>query len=88
MAAVLATASYLLETILPPDRYGDSEDPIGGTLFWPSDPWSLADQPAVAPWARLAAQLTGTERPNRETPIAVGQPVSQQPITGPTAMNP
>jgi hypothetical protein len=71
----------LLETILPPDRYGDPTDPVGGTPFWPPDPWSLTDHPDIALWIKLAARLTGTEQSGQETPIAVGPPVCQQSLT-------
>ncbi|WP_306055617.1 hypothetical protein [Natronococcus wangiae] len=76
--------SELLETMLPPERYGNPKDQVGGTLFWPPNPWILLDHPDVAPWVKLAARLTGTERPDRETTIAVGPPICQQSITAPT----
>ncbi|ELY62149.1 hypothetical protein C492_08475, partial [Natronococcus jeotgali DSM 18795] len=71
----------LLETVLPPERYGDPDDPVGGTLFWPPEPWVLLENPDVAPWIQLAARLTGTERPDRETPIDIGPILEQQPLT-------
>ncbi|MDG5821868.1 winged helix-turn-helix domain-containing protein [Natronococcus sp. A-GB7] len=73
--------SELLETRLPPQQYGDPEDPLGRTLFWPPNPWSLTDHPDIAPWIKLAARLTGTEQPGQETPIAVGPPACQQSLT-------
>jgi hypothetical protein len=36
--------SELLEAILPPERYGDPDNPVGETLFWPLDPWILLDR--------------------------------------------
>lgn len=62
----------LLEAILPPERYGDPDDPVGGTLFWPPEPWILLDNSDLAPWVKLAARLTGTERPDNETTVSVG----------------
>lgn len=67
--------------MLPPERYGDPEDPIGGILFWPPDPWILLNHPDIESWTRLAAQLTGTEQLDRKTSIAVGPPLCQQSIT-------
>lgn len=71
----------LLEMVLPPERYGDPDDPVGGTLFWPPEPWVLLENPDVAPWVKLTAQLTGTERPNRKTSIDIGPTLEQQPLT-------
>lgn len=76
--------SKLLETRPPPERYGDPDDPVGGILFWPPDPWSLTDHTDTEPWTRLAAQLTGAERPDCKTLIAVGPSICQQSITTPT----
>lgn len=74
----------LFTEILPPARYGDPEDPIGGALFWPPDPWVLLDNPDLAPWVKLAARLTGTENPENETTISVGPAIEQTPIVEPT----
>jgi len=71
----------LLTSILSPERYGDPEDPVGGVLFWPPDPWELVDHPDLEQWVRLAAQLTGTERPDNETSISVGTEINQTAIT-------
>lgn len=71
----------LLTAVLPPERYGDPEDPIGGTLFWPPDPWELVDHPDLEQWVRLAAQLTGTENPDNETSISVGPEINQTAVT-------
>ncbi|WP_306055730.1 helix-turn-helix domain-containing protein [Natronococcus wangiae] len=81
---LLDATNALLEAVLPPERYGDPDDPLGSVLFWPPDPSRLLDHPDVAPWVKLAAWLTGTERPDRKTSIAVGPPICQQSITGPT----
>ncbi len=57
---LLDAADALLETILPPDRYDDLDDPLGSTLFWPLDPSHLLDHSAVGPWLQIAAALTAT----------------------------
>ncbi len=74
----------LLTAILPPERYGDPEDPVGGVLFWPPDPWVLVDNSDLKPWVRLAARLTGTECPDSETTISVEPAIEQTAITEPT----
>ncbi|ELZ01345.1 hypothetical protein C480_18162 [Natrialba aegyptia DSM 13077] len=49
---LLDAVDAFLETILPPDRYGDPNDPLGSALFWPPDPSRLLDHPTVGPWLR------------------------------------
>jgi len=71
----------LLTAVLPPSRYGDPEDPVGGVLFWPPDPWELVDHPDLEPWVKLAAALSGTENPVNETSISVGPEINQTAIT-------
>lgn len=68
----------LLATSLPVERYADPEDPVAGALFNPPDPWRVADESArLEPWVRLAAALTGTERPDRAASVSVGPPIEQ-----------
>lgn len=74
----------LLLDALPPDRYGDPEDPVAGALFFPPDPWGIVDaDPALRPWIDLSAALTATDRPDRTVSVSVGPPVEQTPL--PTA---
>lgn len=79
----LEAVDALLTVALPPERYGDPEDPIGGALFWPPEPWALVDESTVLePWVYLAARLTGTERPNvdREATVSMGPAINQTPL--------
>ena len=52
-SAFVDAVSELLETFLPPDRYGDPDDPLGSVLFWPPDPSRLLEHATVGPWMRL-----------------------------------
>ncbi|WP_312908532.1 HTH domain-containing protein [Natronosalvus caseinilyticus] len=77
----LEAVDELLIESLPPDRYGDPSDPIGGVLFWPQDPWALLDHEEYGPWIRLAAKLTGESSPSAEDSDLLMGPVNkQQPI--------
>ncbi|MFC7216542.1 helix-turn-helix domain-containing protein [Saliphagus sp. GCM10025334] len=77
----LEAVDALLIESLPPDRYGDPSDPIGGVLFWPQDPWALLDHDEYGPWVRLAAKLTGESPPDDEDSDLLMGPVNkQQPI--------
>jgi hypothetical protein len=57
----VARADALLETLLSPDRYGDSNDPLASVLFWPPDPLQLFEHPLVGSWLRIAAVLIVTD---------------------------
>ncbi|UTF52788.1 helix-turn-helix domain-containing protein [Natronosalvus rutilus] len=75
-----AVDALLLES-LPPDRYGDPSDPIGGVLFWPQDPWALLNHDEYGPWVWLAAKLTGETPPDEDDSDLLMGPVNkQQPI--------
>ena len=78
---LLDAADALLETILPPDRYGDPDDPLGGALFWPSDPLQVLDHPTAGPWMRLAATLTATEFTEDNRAVQMGSPLEQQSLS-------
>ncbi|ELY67242.1 HTH domain-containing protein [Natronococcus jeotgali] len=73
----LDAADALLETVLPPDRYGDPNDPLGSALFWPPDPGRLLDHPMIGSWMRLAAALTAT-KPTEDSRAIMGPPIEQQ----------
>jgi hypothetical protein len=77
---LLDAADALLETILPPNRYGDPNDPLGSTLFWPPDPVRLLEHPAIALWLRIAAALTATEFTEDNWTARMGPPLEQQTI--------
>lgn len=47
---LLDATDALLETILPPERYGDSDDSLGSVLFWPPDPLRLPEHSMVGSW--------------------------------------
>lgn len=84
---LLDAVDALLTEHLPPGRYGDPEDPVGGVLFWPPDPWSLQGHDDLASWLELAARLVDADRPtDGSTTIAMGPEIEQQPL--PTATGP
>lgn len=74
----------LLEAVLPPERYGDPNDEVGKVLFWPPNPWGLLDNDDLSQWVELAAALTGTERPERESTVSFGPSIEQAPIGEPS----
>ncbi|WP_394743181.1 helix-turn-helix domain-containing protein [Natronococcus roseus] len=78
---LLDAADALLETILPPDRYGDPDDPLGNVLFWPPDPLRVLKHPMVGSWFRLAAALTATEPTKDNQAVQLGPPLEQQPLS-------
>jgi len=80
-SAFIDAVDALLETSLPPERYADPNDELGKVLFWPPNPWDLIDKPELTPLVKLAARLTGTERPDNETTISVGPEINQAAIT-------
>lgn len=82
-SAFVDAVDSLLETVLPPERYGDPDDEIGKVLFWPPEPWGLLDNDDLSQWVELAAALSGTEKPETETSISVGPTVTQTPIQEP-----
>ncbi|SIS20893.1 DUF5817 domain-containing protein [Natronorubrum thiooxidans] len=87
-ATTTETASLLLDAVdpllvstLPPARYGDPSDPIGGVLFEPQDPWALLEIDAYAPWIEIAGRLTDGERQTQpEKRIQMGPELAQQSI--------
>jgi DNA-binding MarR family transcriptional regulator len=71
--AFTEAVAALLEAALPPDRYGDPDDPVAGALFWPPDPWGATDEPGgLTPWVEAAAGLTGAEPPDRTATVSIG----------------
>ncbi|ELY55607.1 hypothetical protein C491_15602 [Natronococcus amylolyticus DSM 10524] len=78
---LLDAADALLETILPPDRYGDPDDPLGNVLFWPPDPLRVLEHPMVGSWLRLAAALTATEPTEGSRAVQMGSSLEQQPLS-------
>jgi len=71
----------LLLDALPPDRYADPSDPVAGALFYPPDPWGIADaDPTLGPWVDLSAALTATDHPDRTVSVSVGPDVEQAPL--------
>ncbi|WP_255681576.1 HTH domain-containing protein [Natrinema sp. SYSU A 869] len=75
---LLDAADTFLETILPPNRYGDPDDSLGGVLFWPPDPSRLLDHHRVGPWLRLAAALTAIGSTGNNRVVQMGPPLEQQ----------
>jgi hypothetical protein len=75
---LLDAVDSLLGMILPPNRYGDLDDPLGSVLFWPPDPSRLLEHPMVGPWMRLAAALTATEFIDGSRAVQMGSPLEQQ----------
>ncbi|MDG5820783.1 helix-turn-helix domain-containing protein [Natronococcus sp. A-GB7] len=78
---LLDAADALLGTILPPDRYGDPDDLLGGALFWPPSPSRLLDHPTVGSWMRLAATLTATKFTEDNRAVQMGSSLEQQPLS-------
>ncbi|WP_249038892.1 HTH domain-containing protein [Haloterrigena salifodinae] len=74
----------LLEGTLPPGRYGDPDDPIGGVLFWPPETWMLLNNDRLCEWTKLAAALTGTEISELVETVTMGPEIEQTAITEPT----
>ncbi|PCR88671.1 DUF5817 domain-containing protein [Natrinema ejinorense] len=79
---LLDTTDPLLESMLPPDRYADPDDPAGGVLYWPQDPWALLEIGEFQPWMTVAIRLMGDEAEEKpEKRVSMGPTVTQQPIT-------
>lgn len=69
----------LLAAILPLAQYADPDDPVGGVLFWPPDPWLLQDHDDLGPWIGLAASLIGAEPPTKtDKTVRMGPSIKQQ----------
>jgi hypothetical protein len=75
---LLGAVDSLLEMFLPPDRYGDPNDPLGSALFWPPDPLRLLNRPTVGPWLRVAAALTPIDCLENKRTLQLGPPLRQQ----------
>ncbi|WMT10363.1 helix-turn-helix domain-containing protein (plasmid) [Natrinema thermotolerans] len=79
---IVEAADAVLENLLPPDRYGDPDDPAGGVLFWPPDPLQLADHEDFGPWITAAAALDdGGVELIEDTVVTMGPTIVQTPIT-------
>jgi hypothetical protein len=74
---LLDTADSLLGTILPPNRYGDPNDPLGSVLFWPPNPSRLLEHRRVGLWMRLAAALTATDFTDGSRAVQMGSSLEQ-----------
>lgn len=86
--SALDIADALLSTVLPPERYADPDDPLGGLLFWPQAPWQLATHDDLAPWFGLARRLAGIDQPadlvDDETQVQMGPAIAQRPLPSET----
>ncbi|UHQ99208.1 helix-turn-helix domain-containing protein (plasmid) [Natrinema zhouii] len=78
---ILDAADALLETILPPERYSDPDDPLGSVLFWPPDPQRLLNRQRVGPWLRLAAALTARGSTGNNQAVQMDPPLEQQTLS-------
>ncbi|ADB62858.1 putative transcriptional regulator, AsnC family (plasmid) [Haloterrigena turkmenica DSM 5511] len=78
---LLDAADAFLETLLPPARCGDPDDPLGSVLFWQPDPSRLLDHPTVGPWLRLAIALTVSDTLEKNWVVQMGPPLEQQPLS-------
>ncbi|UHQ98107.1 HTH domain-containing protein (plasmid) [Natrinema zhouii] len=78
---LLDAADALLETILPPERYSDPDDPLGSVLFWPPNPQRLLNHQRVGPWLRLAAALTATGSTGNNQTVQMGPPLELQALS-------
>ncbi len=70
----------LLVDALPPERYGDPADPVGGVLFAPQEPRGIPDESPLAPWVDVAGALAGDEPPDDGVTVSVGPAVEQTPL--------
>ncbi|APX98737.1 hypothetical protein [Natronorubrum daqingense] len=79
---LIDAADGLLETMLPPDRYADPDDPAGSTLYWPQNPRQLLEIDEFESWISIALRLLG-EQPGEkpEKLVSMGPAVRQQAIT-------
>lgn len=81
---LLDVADALLEAYLPPDRYGDPDDPLGRALFDfpddPLDPWLLLEDDELAAWGALGARLTASEGSVESRTVQMGSSIEQQPL--------
>ncbi|WP_226043427.1 helix-turn-helix domain-containing protein [Natrinema sp. DC36] len=82
---IVEAADAVLEDLLPPDRYGDPDDPAGGVLFWPPDPLQLLVMDDVGPWITAAAALDDVDAELVEpTTVTMGPTtLAQQPLPTP-----
>nr|WP_273741365.1 winged helix-turn-helix domain-containing protein [Natrinema soli] len=76
--SLLDAADALLEMILPPERYGDPDDPLGSVLFWQPDPYQLLEHPAVGAWLGVAAAFGGTAQPGDGQIVIIGPQIKQE----------
>jgi len=75
------TVDELLLQTLPPDRYGDPDDPVASAVHWPPDPWGLLDTDGYSEWLRLAGRLTNTPEPDTDAvTVRVGPEIEQTPL--------
>lgn len=77
----LMAVDEILVNVLPPDRYGDPGDPLGGVLFdlpdSPSNPWAATAGDEIGPWIHRAALVTNAARPDPEISVAMGPRIEQ-----------
>ena len=75
---LLGTVDALLESVLSVERYADPEDPLGSALFWPPDPYVLADHDEYGGWFELALRLADLDDADSETVVTMGPRIAQQ----------
>lgn len=81
----LEAVDALLLAELPPDRYGDPDDPLGGLLFEPQAPGDALEDSVIGPWAELVRRLSGTPLLDGQIPpISMGSGPSTRQQSLPT----
>ncbi|UHQ96412.1 winged helix-turn-helix domain-containing protein [Natrinema halophilum] len=78
-ATLIDTVDSLLERSLPPDRYGDPDDPLGKALWWPPDPWILEGNDDLGGWFSVSVRLAA-EQPVEKSVVTMGPTIEQQPL--------
>jgi len=83
--SLLEAVDALLLAELPPDRYGDPDDPLGGLLFEPQAPGDALEDSVVGPWPELLRRFTGTPLlAGQLPPISMGSGPSMRQLSLPT----
>jgi hypothetical protein len=78
---LLDAADALLGTILPPNQYGDPDNPLGKVPFCPPNPSRLLDHALVGPRLRMVAAPTTVDDSKNNRIVQIGPPLNQQSLS-------
>jgi len=87
--SLLDVVDALLESTLPPARYADPDDPLGGLLWDPPNPGGILEDDDLGQWGELAVRLLDIELSDQgpsTVSMGPGPAVIQEPL--PTAGDP